>query len=174
MSSPQPSPIGRFSPAVTGSEDLVFGNDPQSSVAIPKTLMAQIWEQVAEGIQRLSRGGLEVGGLLVGPKVRGGGVVVDGIIPLPIEYRHGPSFRMSTSDLINIAPAIESVQSDLSKAVVGVLSQPNSRGRQASRKRLRNLKRNRRSPRFFCSGLSLLFRSCTDVGIRGVSLRCNA
>lgn len=117
--SPQPSrEIPREASAL--GDDLVFGDDHGSSLAIPKALIAQIWTQVNEGMRTLTRGGLEVGGLLVGPKTDGGPVVVDEVIPLPIEYRRGPSFQMSPSDLAGIAPAVESVQADPSKAVVGL------------------------------------------------------
>jgi hypothetical protein len=81
--------------------------------------MAQIWAQVYQGMRTLARGGLEVGGLLVGPKADAGRVI-DGIIPLPIEYRQGPSFQMSSSDLDSVALAVESVQGDPLKTVVGL------------------------------------------------------
>ncbi len=115
--SPQLRAADGFSLEASGDE-LVFG-DAELSLAIPKALMAQLWAQASEGVQKLARGGLEVGGLLVGPKGCEGRVLVDGIIPLTIEYLYGPSFRMSYSDLANIVPAIESVQHDPSRAVVG-------------------------------------------------------
>ncbi len=117
--SPQPSRFDKspIEPSGVG-DDLVFGEGLRL-VAIPKPLIAQILAQVYQGIRTLTRGGLEVGGLLVGPKAGGDGVVVDGIIPLPIEYGRGPSFQMSSSDLTSIVPAMESVQGDTSKAVVG-------------------------------------------------------
>jgi hypothetical protein len=99
-------------------DDVVFGEDPKSSVAIPKTLMAEIWDQARDGVRSLKVGGLEIGGLLVGRKVNGERVVVEEAIPLTIEYREGPSFQMSSSDLAGIAPAIESAQ-HASKIVVG-------------------------------------------------------
>jgi hypothetical protein len=83
--SPQPSRADK------SSDVLVFGDGPRS-LALPKHLMAQIWAQVNQGMRTLARGGLEVGGLLVGPKADAGRVI-DGIIPLPIEYRQGPSFQ---------------------------------------------------------------------------------
>jgi len=119
--SPQPSRIEKFPQEATRAGDnLVFSTGPQSSLVIPKAVIAQLWAQVTEGTRILARGGLEVGGLLVGPKAFGDTVVVDEIIPLPIEYRHGPSFHMSSSDLAAIPPAMESVQEDQSKAVVGL------------------------------------------------------
>ncbi len=120
--SPKPSRITPFPVEASGvAEELVFGEEGRPSLVIPKALIAQIWAQVTEGTRMLSRGGgLEVGGLLVGPKVRGGKVAIDEIIPVAIEYEHGPSFQMSTADLERIGPAVEAVQDDPSKVVVGV------------------------------------------------------
>ena len=118
--SPQPSPVRRFpleDLAETGS--LIFGEASPSPLTIPKALIAKIWGQVEEGVRIVPRGGVEVGGLLVGPKSRGSGVVVDGVIPLLIEYEHGPVFRMSSSDVAKVAASVQSVQVDPSKAVVG-------------------------------------------------------
>jgi hypothetical protein len=100
-------------------DDLLFGDNPEWSLAIPKTLIGQLWPFVNGGARMLPGRGLEVGGLLVGPKVEGGGIVVDGFIPLPIEYRYGPSYHMSPADMARIAPVIESIQLDPSKAIVG-------------------------------------------------------
>jgi hypothetical protein len=120
--SPKPSRVTPFPIEASGvAEDLVFGEEGRPSLVIPKALIAQIWAQVTEGTRMLSRGGgLEVGGLLVGPKVRGGKVAIDEIIPVAIEYEHGPSFQMSATDLEKIGPAVEAVQDDPSKVVVGV------------------------------------------------------
>jgi len=131
--STQPSPSVILSPQLPGGDDLVFGDNPQSSLAIPKALLAKLSEHVNQGVRKLSPGGLEVGGLLVGPKVRGGRVVVAGIIPLHIEYEFGPCFQMSEFDLSNMAAAIESVQSDPSSAVVGFY-----RGRRVDSRMLRD------------------------------------
>jgi hypothetical protein len=100
-------------------EDLLFGDDPDWSLAVPKVLIGQLWPFVNGGARMLPGRGLEVGGLLVGPKVEGGPIVVDGFIPLPIEYRYGPSYQMSPADMARIAPVIESIQLDPSKAIVG-------------------------------------------------------
>ncbi len=120
--SPKPSRVTPFPIEASGvAEDLVFGEEGRPSLVIPKALIAQIWAQVTEGTRMLSRGGgLEVGGLLVGPKVRGGKVAIDEIIPVAIEYEHGPSFQMSATDLERVGPAVEAVQDDPSKVVVGV------------------------------------------------------
>src|SRR6266699_4544988 len=85
----------------TGS--LIFGQASQSPIAIPKILLAKMWGLVDQGVRLLPRGGAEIGGLLVGPKSRENGLVVDAIIPLVIEYRLGPSFRLSDSDFTKLA-----------------------------------------------------------------------
>src|ERR1700704_4668733 len=114
--SPQMSPI-RKSPPDVGS--LIFGKSPQSPLTIPEAAIAKIWAQVEEGVRTCPRGGAEVGGLLVGPKLRKSGVVVDEVIPLSIGYVHGPSFRMSASDLGSMAALIESAGVDPTRTVVG-------------------------------------------------------
>jgi len=101
----------------TGS--LMFGQASKSPIVIPKLLLAKMWGLVDQGVRLLPRGGAEIGGLLVGPKARESGLVVDAIIPLPIEYKYGPSMKMSDSDFAKLAELIESVQSDPEKAVVG-------------------------------------------------------
>lgn len=98
-------------------DDLVFGEDPKSSVAIPKALIARIWDQAREGVRTSRVGGLEVGGLLIGRRVDER-IAVEETIPLPIEYREGPSFQLSPSDLATISPLIESAHRG-SKLVVG-------------------------------------------------------
>jgi hypothetical protein len=100
-------------------EDLIFGDDPEWSLAVPKCLIEQLWPFVDGAARMLPGRGLEVGGLLVGPKVDGGAVVVDGFIPFPIEYRYGPSFQMSPGDLARIEPLIESAHLDPSRTIVG-------------------------------------------------------
>jgi hypothetical protein len=101
----------------TGS--LMFGQGSRSPIAIPKILLAKMWGLVDQGVRLLPRGGAEIGGLLVGPKSREHGLVVDAILPLPIEYKFGPSMKMSDSDFAKLAELIDSVQSDPAKAVVG-------------------------------------------------------
>lgn len=101
----------------TGS--LLFGSASKSPIAIPKILLAKMWGLVDQGVRLLPRGGAEIGGLLVGPKSRENGLAVDAILPLPIEYKFGPSMRMSDADCVKLKDLIESVQSDPEKAVVG-------------------------------------------------------
>src|SRR5436189_4351748 len=101
----------------TGS--LMFGQGSRSPIAIPKILLAKMWGLVDHGVRLLPRGGAEIGGLLVGPKSRENGLVVDAILPLGIEYKFGPSMKMSDADFAKLAELIASVQSDSEKTVVG-------------------------------------------------------
>jgi hypothetical protein len=103
----------------TPEEPILFAQPFQPTLAMPKALVAQVWAQVNEGKRMLTRRGLEVGGLMVGPRVQGGKVTVDEIVPLPIGYEYGPAFQMSRSDLARIAPEIDSLKEDSSRAVVG-------------------------------------------------------
>ena len=103
----------------TPEDPILFAQPSQPTLAMPKALVVQLWANVNEAKRMLTRRGLEVGGLLVGPRVQGGKVTVDEIVPLPIGYEYGPSFQMSRSDLARIAPEIDSLQEDSSRAVVG-------------------------------------------------------
>jgi hypothetical protein len=102
-----------------GLYPVVFSQPSQPTLAIPRDLLVQLWAHVNEGKRMLTRRGLEVGGLLVGPRVQGGKVTVDEIIPLPIGYEFGPAFQMSHSDLARIAPELDALKGDPSRAVVG-------------------------------------------------------
>lgn len=72
---------------------------PESPVSIEYSLVVieEIRHEVAEGYQRLSRGGIEVGGILYGthdgPVVR-----VLAIRPISCEHAHGPAFQLSAND----------------------------------------------------------------------------
>src|SRR5205085_10255913 len=62
--------------------------------------------QVQEGFSATPRGGVEVGGLLVGPPPADGLIWIGQVIPLPIEYGYGPSFRPSGSDFSALSDAV--------------------------------------------------------------------
>jgi len=90
-----------------------------SRLIVANPLIPRLFEEVSEGVRALPRGGAEIGGLLVGPKGYEGGVLANEIIPIPIEYRFGPSFRLSSPDLTKIEEAIAATHEDPSKTVVG-------------------------------------------------------
>lgn len=81
--------------------DLTFGtwNAAASPVTIEYSLVVieEIRHEVAEGFQKLSRGGIEVGGLLFGVH-EGQNVRVMAIRPVACEHAAGPAFRLSERD----------------------------------------------------------------------------
>ena len=103
-----------------GTDSLILEEGSRQRLTIPKASIAKLWSQVQDGVRIVPHGGIEVGGLLVGPKSRESGIVIDEIIPLSIKYEYGPCFRMSASDLASVAVLVESVQVDPSKTVVGL------------------------------------------------------
>ena len=112
-----PNEVADGSPG-DGSSVLLFGGH-SSRLLVANPLIPRLFEEVSEGVRSLPRGGAEIGGLLVGPKGHEGGIVAEDIIPIPIEYRFGPSFRLSSPDLTKIEEAIATLHKDESKTVVG-------------------------------------------------------
>ncbi len=102
-----------------GETSVLLMGGRTSPLIIANPLIPRLFEEVSEGVRALPRGGAEIGGLLVGPKDHQGGVLTDEIIPIPIEYRFGPSFRLSSPDLTKIEEAIASAHKDPLKTVVG-------------------------------------------------------
>ena len=72
---------------------------PESPVSIEYSLVVieEIRHEVAEGFQRLSRGGIEVGGILYG-LAEGRSVRVAAVRPIECEHARGPSFLLSDKD----------------------------------------------------------------------------
>jgi len=118
MFAPQ-SPAPRFEGQNVKTKDVVFCERSAFPLAAPSALVAAIWDQVNEGLRAVPRGGAEVGGLLLGRHSQSGIVLAEEVVPIQIEYRFGPSFRLSDLDLNNIRSLMASVQKDPSKAVVG-------------------------------------------------------
>ena len=92
--------------------DITFGT--WSIAASPLTIeyslvvVEEIRHEVAEGFQKLSRGGIEVGGLLYG--VREGHLVrILAIRSAACEHSSGPSFRLSERDR---AALVEQIRQD--------------------------------------------------------------
>jgi hypothetical protein len=102
--------VPQFIPELTSvsrrAEGLILDQASGSPLVIPISLLERILEQVNEGIGSVPRGGAEVGGLLVGAK---GGGVVEEILPIPTEYRFGPSFRLSADDVSSAQELIRGV-----------------------------------------------------------------
>ena len=80
----------------------------QSPVAIEYSLVVieEIRHEVAEGFQKLSRGGIEVGGLLYGTR-EGGTTRILAIRPLTCEHARGPALLLSDHDRQALAQQLE-------------------------------------------------------------------
>src|SRR6185369_15909858 len=95
--------------------DVTFGT--WSAAASPITIeyslvvLEEIRHEVAEGFQKLSRGGIEVGGLLYGVR-EGQTVRIMAIRPVACEHATGPSFRLSERDRSALQDQIRQDQSD--------------------------------------------------------------
>src|SRR5579862_3093495 len=89
-----------LNPSVNPS-DVKFGlwSPPESPVMIEYSLVAieEIRHEVAEGYQRLSRGGIEVGGILYGMR-DGRTVRIMATRPIACEHARGPGFVLSDKD----------------------------------------------------------------------------
>jgi hypothetical protein len=83
--------------------DVKFGSwsVPESSLAIEYSLVVieEIRHEVAEGFQRLSRGGIEVGGVLYGTR-DGRKVRILAMRPIICEHARGPGFLFSDKDRV--------------------------------------------------------------------------
>jgi len=71
----------------------------ESPVTVEYSLVAieEIRHEVAEGFQRLSRGGVDVGGVLYGTR-EGRTVRILAMRPIACEHAHGPVFQLSDAD----------------------------------------------------------------------------
>jgi len=95
--------------------DATFGT--WTAAASPLTIeyslvvIEEIRREVAEGFQKLSRGGIEVGGLLYGVH-QGQTVRIMAIRPAACEHASGPTFRLSERDRAALHEQIRQDQSD--------------------------------------------------------------
>ena len=95
--------------------DLTFGT--WSAAASPLTIeyslvvIEEIRHEVAEGFQKLSRGGIEVGGLLYGVREEQT-VRIMAIRPMTCEHAAGPAFRLSEKDRAALQEQIRQDQTD--------------------------------------------------------------
>ncbi len=118
MFAPRRSPAGLSEGQNPRFKDAVFCESSPLPLAVPSALIAAIWEQVDDGQRAVPRGGAEVGGLILGR--RGPAIILaEAVVPIPIEYHFGPSFRLSPSDLKGIAALMASLQKDPSNVIVG-------------------------------------------------------
>jgi hypothetical protein len=73
------------------------GADPAHNVACPGHLAAAILAASFENFQRFSRGGLEIGGVLLGGRTSAG-LLIEQWVPIECEHVRGPAFLLSERD----------------------------------------------------------------------------
>jgi proteasome lid subunit RPN8/RPN11 len=95
--------------------DITFGTWSVAASAInieySLVVVEEIRHEVAEGFQKLSRGGIEVGGLLYGVR-EGQTVRIMAIRPAACEHASGPAFRLSEKDRAALAEQIRQDRED--------------------------------------------------------------
>jgi proteasome lid subunit RPN8/RPN11 len=95
--------------------DVKFGSwsVAESPVTIEYSLVVieEIRHEVAEGFQRLSRGGIEVGGILYGTR-EGRKIRILAIRPIACEHARGPAFLLSDEDAAELSAQLASDQVD--------------------------------------------------------------
>ena len=95
--------------------DAKFGlwSVPESPITIEYSLVVieEIRHEVAEGFQRLSRGGIEVGGILYGTR-DGRTVRVLAMRPIACEHARGPGFVLSDKDRVALNEQLPRDQED--------------------------------------------------------------
>ena len=79
--------------------------------------MLDLQMAVLEGVDRHPGQKFEVGGLLLGSTI--GGIHIDEIRPLPIEYRFGPSFWLSSADVEKWKQSIEQLRGSGAQKIIG-------------------------------------------------------
>src|ERR1700681_2314024 len=96
--------------------DVKFGSwvVPESPVDVDYSLIVidEIRQLVADGFQRLQRGGIEVGGVLYGTR-DGRTVRIMAMREITCEHARGPTFHLSDNDRAALTSQIERDKSDL-------------------------------------------------------------
>ncbi len=84
------------------------------AIRVEKSALIQLEMHVQASLRFLNARGLEVGGLVVGSALtwKAAEVVITGFLPVEIEYRFGPVFRPSESDIAAFSEAAKNVQDD--------------------------------------------------------------
>lgn len=81
------------------------------------TVLRELEMLVREGIAAIPKRGLEVGGLLFG--TASGGIQVDAIQAVPIEYRDGPSYQLSPADIETLRQTIDGLIRPTGPGLIG-------------------------------------------------------
>lgn len=95
--------------------EFIFGSwstpEIQWTIEYPLEVLDEIRSAVCDGLQQLSHGGLEVGGVLFGAR-RENTVRILTWRPISCEHAHGPSLRLSARDRIDLARLLEVAKAD--------------------------------------------------------------
>jgi hypothetical protein len=95
--------------------EFIFGSwstpEIQLTIEYPLEVLDEIRAAVCDGLQQLSHGGLEVGGVLFGVQ-RESTLRILTWRPISCEHAHGPSLRLSARDRIDLARLMEVAKSD--------------------------------------------------------------
>ena len=89
-------------------------------VVLQQGVTSALGSQLDEGFRLAPRGGVEMGGLLVGTCGENGHILVEEIVPVAIEYKFGPSFRLSEADANALRHAVDSAVQSGKRELVGV------------------------------------------------------
>lgn len=103
----------------TGEAEGITWAGPEGSpnVEFPRIVLQQILTYVHDGLRKLSRGGLETGGILFGRRA-GSGIQVHAWRPIACEHTRGPAFLLSNNDRQALATQLEKAESDAALQVL--------------------------------------------------------
>jgi hypothetical protein len=95
--------------------DLKYGawTSPEIPVQIKYSLIVieEIRHEVAQGFQKMARGGIEVGGVLYGRR-EGDEIQILAVRPIACEHALGPSFQLSAKDRAALGTQLDSAQDE--------------------------------------------------------------
>ena len=99
--------------SVNRERGALFWSVPDCTVSVqaPWEILEEIHGAVQEGLRRLSRGGVEVGGVLFGRRADNT-VRVMAWRPMPCEHSRGPAFLLSNADKQGLMQLLESAETD--------------------------------------------------------------
>ena len=118
MSVPRSGPVENRGEEFS-AQDLVLCESSKYPLALPSALINAILDQVNEGVRKLPHGGAEVGGLLLGRRSQTGLILAEEALPIALEYRYGPCFRMSPEEITALERRVAELQRQPSRLLVG-------------------------------------------------------
>lgn len=87
------------------------GPGAPAPVDFPRIVLQQILSYAGEGLRQLSRGGMEVGGVLFGRRT-GAGIQVHAWRPIDCSHTRGPAFLLSNDDFQALANHLAAAETD--------------------------------------------------------------